>query len=75
MRKIKTMILIVLASLLCGCVTDKIEVQTTRPWEGHYMTSQTFYMSTTNIVLEKDESIWVLSNRTLNRLLQNASGK
>lgn len=75
MRKIKTAILIVLTSLLCGCVTDKIEVQTTRSWEGHYMTLQTFYMSTTNIVLEKDESIWVLSNRTLNRLLQNASGK
>lgn len=65
----KIFICVLAVVLLSGCTTTKVE--TTKPWEGHYMSTNDFYMTTTNIKLDKDESIWVLSNSTLKRLLKN----
>lgn len=62
---------IVLASLsIAGCATGvDLEVTTTRQWEGHYFTEKDFYKATRELDLQKNESIWVLSNATLNKIL------
>lgn len=69
----KYLCLIPLLGLLCGCISQPktIEVETTRYWENHYKNVNDFYFGTTNIKLDKDESIWVISNKTLSRLLKN----
>jgi hypothetical protein len=54
---------------LVGCTN--VSIQTTKKWEGHCMTVEDFKSATSNIALEADESIWVLSNRTLKRVLKN----
>lgn len=53
--------------ILNGCYS--IELKTTNDWEGHYFTVQEFNERTKNIKLDKKESIWVLSNDTLYKLL------
>lgn len=55
---------------LCGCVTE-VNVETTKQWEGHYFSTNDFVNATKNINLDKGESIWVLNNTTLKRLLKN----
>lgn len=56
---------------LCGCIHKEINIQVTKPYEGHYFTTNDFYKATKNILLLEDESIWVLSNTTLKQLLKN----
>lgn len=58
-----------LVLFLHGCATTQLEVTTTRQWEGHYFTAREFHEATSQIDLQKDESIWVLSNKTLNKIL------
>ena len=60
---------IALVLFLHGCATTQLEVTTTRQWEGHYFTAREFHEATSQIDLQKDESIWVLSNKTLNKIL------
>ena len=72
MNIMKKVLLIMILSLICGCMTTSDpKVESTKSWEGHYFTIEQFQQSTKDISLDKDESIWVLSNHTLNRLLQN----
>ena len=68
---------LIFSVLLQGCFSlgPKIDVNTTRPWEGHYMNVQDFLEKTRDIQLEDNESIWVLSNRTLYTLLKEKNGK
>lgn len=68
---LKSMKSLAFASLciLCGCASAKIQLQTTKAWEGHYFTESSFYEATRDIELEKGESIWVLSNQSLKRVL------
>lgn len=67
---IDTWLVIALAMLLQGCATEPT-IQSTQPWEGHYFTIEEFSNGTSGMTLSKDESIWVMSNTTLNRLLKN----
>ena len=60
---------IALVLFLYGCATTQLEVTTTRQWEGHYFTAREFHEATSQIDLQKGESIWVLSNKTLNKIL------
>lgn len=46
-------------------------MQVTKPWENHYMTAEEFKAGTAGLQLEEGESVWVLSNKTLSRLLKN----
>lgn len=66
----KCLIVAITIVAFTGCITEP-KVESTKQWEGHYFTTQEFVEKTSNIELEKDESIWVLSNYTLNRLLKN----
>lgn len=57
---------------LMGCMSNnEPEIYTAKSWEGHYYTADEFLKSTSNIQLEKNESVWVLSNRSLKRVLEN----
>lgn len=69
----KKLITILAFGLVSGCINTKpdITVQTVKTWEGHYVSVQQMLDNTKNMELEKGESIWVLSNNTLYRLLSN----
>lgn len=61
---------ICLVTVLTGCA-HQANVQTTKQWEGHYKDVETFKKQTDSMQLEKGESVWVLSDRTLSRVLKN----
>lgn len=63
-------ILVLIFATMYGCQTTP-KVESTKPWEGHYMSTNDFQKSTSNIQLDSGESIWVMSNATLKRLLKN----
>ena len=71
----RTIYAMMLASMLSGCMSKAPVVQSTKPWENHYMDTASFYEGTKDIKLNEGESIWVLSNKTLARLLNNAGAK
>jgi hypothetical protein len=73
MNKIISFLIILIS--LCGCISYEPKVETIKTWENHYFTTNDFYKATENIKLEKGESIWVLSNSTLSRLLRNIKEK
>jgi uncharacterized protein involved in tolerance to divalent cations len=66
----KSIVVALLASLLAGCINE-IAVMTTKQWEGHYYTTEEAKTAVDNIELDDNESIWLLSNCTLKRLLDN----
>lgn len=70
LTKKSLMILIIPSILISGCKSDQIDVLTTKSWEGHYQTVEDFKTNTTDIKLDKKESIWVLSNQSLYYILK-----
>lgn len=68
---IKKILLGILMLSLVGCATTEPIVETTKPWENHYYTVEQFQNGTKEMKLEKGESVWVISNRTLSRVLKN----
>lgn len=66
----KSIAFALLASLLAGCISE-ITVETTKQWEGHYYTAEEAKTAVDSIELDDSESVWVLSNRTLKKLLDN----
>lgn len=72
MKKLfQTFAFLILLFLANGCINNKIEITSTKSWEGHYYTVDEFQTKTDGIQLDKDETIWVLSNTTLSRVLKN----
>lgn len=63
--------IVVLAATLSGCITQSPNVESTKPWEGHYFTVEEFKEKTSSIELDEGESIWVIDNHTMHRLLKN----
>lgn len=62
--------------LVCGCgKTVEISCQTTKAWEGHYFTIKEFQQATKDLELERGESVWVLSNRSLYRVISNTGSE
>ena len=66
----KNVLFIFALSILAGCATSP-KVETTKPWEGHYFDTNSINAAIQKIQLEKKESVWILSNSTLKRLLTN----
>ena len=60
--------------LLVGCITEP-KIETTSPWEGHYYSFDELKSKTEGQQLEEKQSIWLLSNTTLKRLLKDAGAK
>lgn len=53
----------------CGCISRNIEIQPTNAWEGRYSDRETALEALCGCRLERGQSIWILSNRTLKRVL------
>lgn len=53
----------------CGCISRNIEIQPTNAWEGRYSDCETALEALRGCRLERGQSIWILSNRTLKRVL------
>jgi hypothetical protein len=70
-NKVVKIILISSMFAISGCINFHPEVKTTKPWENHYKTVEEFQNGTKDMQLEKGESIWVLSNSSLSRLLKD----
>ena len=75
LRQLLKIIAIMLLMLASGCMSNDIVVDPVQPWEGHYMTVEEFKEKTADIQLESNQSIWVLSNNTLKRVLKNQQNK
>lgn len=74
MKNTIILLVVLICTLTSGCITS-VTVDPVKSWEGHYMTTNDFYQATQNIQLDKNESIWVLSDKTLNRVLKNIERK
>lgn len=57
------------ALLAAGCIS--IVVDPVRQWEGHYYTAEEVKVAVESISLHKGESVWILSDSTLARVLKN----
>lgn len=67
-RRVEAPIMAVAAALLvCGCTT--IEVHATKSWEGRYSDRKSAEKAVSRIELGRNESVWILSNETLKRIL------
>lgn len=74
LQKFNKCISIAIVTLLAGCINAaKVDVVTTNSWEGHFKDETSFKQATKDLSLKKGETIWVLSNHTLNYILQNAT--
>ena len=65
----KAIVALCLSLTMVGCIIEP-KIESTKPWEGHYYTIDDLKKQTDSIVLDKNESIWIMSNHTLNRLLK-----
>ena len=74
--KIVFMISIIAFSLIFGgCVTNSIEIQAVRPWEGRYENTAAAQKAVEQIDFKKDKSVWILSPDTLKRAVMSAKGE
>ena len=65
-------ITILAIAFIAGCMTTEPKVESTKEWEGHYYSPNEVVEKAQSMQLEDGESIWMMSNHTLNRLLKNA---
>ena len=59
---------------LAGCFTEP-KVETTEVWEGHYFMTNDVQDAVQKIQLKDKQSIWLLSNTSLKRLLKDAGAR
>lgn len=52
-----------------GCATHGIEIYAAKPWEGRYSSAEGAKAAAGQITLGKGESVWMLSNGTMKRIL------
>lgn len=72
---IKIILLIISISLFnIGCTSNKISLNTAKPYEGRYTTNDVIQINDVKIDMDDSESIWILTSTTLNNLLQYSSG-
>ena len=54
-----------------GCIQIQPTIQTTKTYEGHFYDKASAEAAIKTAELQKGESIWILSNTTLKRVLKN----
>ena len=78
MKKTKNKKFMTLAAVLLlavsGCVTT-VDVYPAKSWEGRYDNESKLLEAAKNVDLGAGESVWLLSNRTMKRLLTNTQEK
>lgn len=70
----KALAAVAAAFLIAGCWTPQPVVESTEAWEGHYLSKDVAQEAVDKIELKEGQSIWILSNSTLKRLLTNVQG-
>lgn len=70
----KTIVIAALSLMLTGCITTP-QIETTEPWEGHYFSFDELKTKTDGQQLKEKQSLWLLSNTTLKRLLKDAGAR
>lgn len=70
----KLLLISIVVSMIVGCTSNKISLNTAKPYEKRYTTNDVIEINNSRIVIDKDESVWILTNSTLNNLLQYANG-
>lgn len=67
--------IILSATLLCGCFSTKSELNLTAayPFEGRYTSKNEIVIDSMKAEFDKNDSIWILSNRTIYNLLVDVS--
>ena len=66
----KHVLMAALATFLVGGCATQIEAPVVKPWEGRYGTEKSAREAISKMKLEKGESVWLLSNKTLKRLIK-----
>jgi len=56
---------------IVGCIEMNPTIYTTKQYEGHYYSKESIEEAVKAINLQKNESVWILSNTTLKRVLKN----
>lgn len=69
----KNVIVAVMCLVACGCMSTKtnIDIQTTRQWEGHFFSKEQIQEKIQTMDLKDGESVWIMSNGTLFKMLEN----
>ena len=70
----KVLVVVAAILLISGCRTPYPPVEPTQAWEGHYFGKAAAEDAVSKIVLNEGQSVWILSNSTLKRLLINVKG-
>lgn len=70
----KALAVVAAALLIAGCKTPQPIVEPTEVWEGHYFDKAAAKEAVSKIILKEGQSVWILSNSTLKRLLINVKG-
>ena len=67
----KSIIISFFCILFSGCIKT-VEIPVVESWEGRYPTVKEFREKTKDINLRDGQSIWVISNGTMYRILKKA---
>lgn len=65
----KTIVALLGFLLMAGCTT--VTIDPVSSWEGHYYTESEVQAAIENMKLNKNQSVWILSDSTLMRVLKN----
>lgn len=57
---------------ICACAgCQTITVDPVQSWEGHFYTTNEVHQAIQKLELKKGQSVWILSDSTLSRVLKN----
>lgn len=60
--------------LIAGCATS-IDLQLGKEWEGRYTSKNTIAIDGKTISIDKDTSVWVLTDKSMNALMEALTKK
>lgn len=67
-------LVVIICILTAGCASE-LKIEPTSQWEGHYYSFDELQNNINGQKLEDKQSIWLLSNTTLKRLLKDSGAK
>jgi len=73
MRKLLQLSVVLGIIALAGCQVKEAEVYQANDWEGHYYSAEEAQKAAAKIKLNHKQSVWIISNDTLNRTLKNVA--
>lgn len=71
LKAMKLVFSAILIAFAVGCRVENVNIVTTGQWEGHYFSVEEFKKATEDISLRRNESIWVMSNTTFKKIIND----